>query len=44
MISNNIKKLQLEVSLVLFDKVSLFVDGNYRELLLRDYLIGEKDS
>ncbi|MFT5836014.1 MAG: hypothetical protein ACI9RG_000908, partial [Sulfurimonas sp.] len=28
------QKLQLEVSLALFDKVSLFVDGNYRGLML----------
>ncbi|MFT7005371.1 MAG: hypothetical protein ACJAWW_002745, partial [Sulfurimonas sp.] len=32
------QKLQLEVSLGLLNKVSLFVDGNYRGLLLRSFL------
>ena len=34
MISNNLLKLQLEVSVTFLNKVSLFVDGNYRGLVL----------
>ena len=39
MISNNFKWLQHEVSLGLLNKVSLFVDGNYRGLVLRRSLM-----
>jgi len=44
MISNIPKKLQLEVSLALFNKVSLFVDGNYRGVVLKDCLIYEEEG
>jgi len=35
MISNSLNQLQLEASLALLNKVSLFVDGNYRGIVLK---------